>query len=225
MLKKGRNICIFQKVFLPLYSRKEKTITNHLKKLKIMRYVGFVSFTLKFQSEGVPSSVNNALANSGFIVKSISTFTEVNLTTSFNCSADSKSEAIENVKKEFFKYCKGKGYNPIGGMTTQVMLSTLMDTCNSHNGDLVDKINYIWRSEKYDDSLKTIATALYERDIEECNEKNIFINEYENDLFGFLYEMFMHVCDDADLEVVINFVRARNSKGETIWADSDAWDE
>ena len=190
-----------------------------------MRYNGFVTFTLRVQTNELPKSVRMSLDGCGILIKPISTISEVEVTEMFNISANSKTEALEKTKVEFLNLCKKKNFNPIGGMVTEVRLSTLMDTCNAHSADLVDKINFIWQSEKHDGSLKTIATALYERDIEECNEKNIFINEYENDLFGFLYEMFMHVCDDADLEVVINFVRARNSKGQTIWADSDAWEE
>lgn len=190
-----------------------------------MRYNGIVAFTLKVQTNELPKSVRMSLDGCGFFIKPISTISEVEIKEMFDVSANSKTEALEKTKVEFLNLCKKKNFNPIGGLVTQIKLSTLMDTCNSHSADLVDKINFIWQSEKYDSSLKTIATALYERDIEECNEKNIFIEEYKDDLFGFLYEMFMHVCDDADLEVVINFVRARNSKGQIIWADSDAWEE
>lgn len=190
-----------------------------------MRYNGFVTFTLKVQSNELPTSVRISLNGCGILIKPISTISEVEMTQAFNVSAKSKTEALEKTKAEFLAMCKEKNLNPIGGMTTQVKSQTLMDTCNAHNGDLVDKINYIWQSEKYDNSLFTIAKALYERDREECYEKNIILEEYENDLYGFLYEMFMHVCDDADLEVVINFVRARNSKGQTIWAESDSWEE
>ena len=188
-----------------------------------MRYYGYVGFTLKVQNNEVPKSIREKFSKDS--IYSVEVTSEIRMTRNIECSANSKTEALEKVKAEFLSFCQEKNIKPIGSLITKVETSNLMNIYNSHNSDLVDKINYIWRSEKYDDSLKTIATALYERDIEECNEKNIFINEYENDLFGFLYEMFMHVCDDADLEVVINFVRARNSKGETIWADSDAWDE
>lgn len=190
-----------------------------------MRYDGFVKFTLKIQSNELPTSVRMNLNGCGILIKPISTISEVEMTQVFDISAKTKTEALEKTKAEFLSFCKEKNLNPIGAMTTQVKSPTLMDTCNSHSSNLVDKINYIWQSEKYDDSLKTIATALYERDREECYEKNIILEEYENDLYGFLYEMFMHVCDDADLEVVINFVRARNSKGQVIWAESDSWEE
>lgn len=190
-----------------------------------MRYTTFVSFVLKVESNEIPLSVRERLRGCGLLIESISTISEVKVTQAFSVSANSKTDALEKGKIAFEKMCKEKNIISIGLVKTNVQNVSLMNTHNSHNADLVDKINFIWQSEKYDRRLKTIATALYERDIEECNEKNIFINEYENDLYGFLYEMFMHVCDDADLEVVINFVRARNSKGQTIWADSDSWEE
>ena len=188
-----------------------------------MRYNGYVGFTLKVENHEVPKSIREKFKNAS--IYSVETTSEVRMNRLIDCSAISKTEALEKVKTEFFSFCQEKDIKPIGALTTKVELSTLMNTHNSHNGDLVDKINYIWQTELYDDSLKSIATALYERDIEECNDKNIFISEYQNDLYGFLYEMFMHVCDDEDLEVVINFVRARTPKGQIIWANSDAWEE
>jgi hypothetical protein len=189
-----------------------------------MRYEGSVSVMVKIQSKEVPSSIGKTL-HKDFAVHSASSFTEAQVTKIFFCNANSNAEAIDITKKMFFDFCKENGYNAVGGMTTKVKLSTLMNPYNGHNEDLVNKINYIWATGKYDNELHTIAKALFKRDEEECFEKNIIPEQYENDLYGFLYEMFIHVCDDADLEVVIDFVRCRNSKGQIIWACSDGWEE
>lgn len=85
--------------------------------------------------------------------------------------------------------------------------SDIMDTYNSHNPELVRKINAAWKNEKYHDSFGDILYALACRDMDEWKENH---NEIINDSDDAMYhadEIMEGVCDDWDLETILSFIR------------------
>lgn len=80
----------------------------------------------------------------------------------------------------------------------------IMDTTNGHNPDLVKKINILWITG--DKELwKNILWAIVLRDKEEIEDK-CAINTRE-DAYDIADLILMRVCDDADLEMIINYIR------------------
>ena len=134
-------------------------------------------------------------------------YCEVVYTTStyFNIEAPSKECAAMMCGKRFSEFCKKENLNPLN-VTYEVKEDSIMNELNAHDPKLVEHINYIWcrASERF----KPILLALYERDKEEAEEKNIVVPTDEN-FESFAYDFLMHVCDDADLETILNFVRYR----------------
>lgn len=87
---------------------------------------------------------------------------------------------------------------------TAVDLCNIMDTTNAHNPDLVKKINILWITG--DKELwKNILWAIVLRDKEEIEDK-CAINTRE-DAYDIADLILMRVCDDADLEMIINYIR------------------
>lgn len=83
----------------------------------------------------------------------------------------------------------------------------IMDTYNSHNPALVEKINKAWNNEDYKSNMGTILLAILTRDIFEYEEKfgtAILTEEFALDNAHNILE---NVCDDWDLECVLSFIR------------------
>ena len=83
----------------------------------------------------------------------------------------------------------------------------IMDTYNSHNPALVEKINKAWNDESYKSNMGTILLAILTRDIFEYEEKfgtAILTEEFALDNAHNILE---NVCDDWDLECVLSFIR------------------
>lgn len=81
----------------------------------------------------------------------------------------------------------------------------IMDTTNSHNKELVRKINYLFCDEHCAESRKQILFALAQRDAEEIADKyNIAILNMD-DVDKWDRELLMGVCDDNDLQIIISF--------------------
>ena len=108
----------------------------------------------------------------------------------------------------------------------------IMDTTNAHNPDLVAQINEKWNM--FNSFFRPILCALYERDIDEITDADSFhIKEWEQwdeyktgcdtgdwrdynakalrfmkrNWQDFAENYLMHIADDQDLEVIIQFVR------------------
>ena len=97
------------------------------------------------------------------------------------------------------------------------LTSGIMNPYNSHNVELVKKINYAWEISK--DNFKHILLALMKRDIVEMVDKNCFgeamdVEESYEELYSwceenwedFAHYYLMRVADDADLELILSMV-------------------
>jgi uncharacterized protein YeeX (DUF496 family) len=83
----------------------------------------------------------------------------------------------------------------------------IMDTYNSHNAELVRKINAAWKDEKYHDLFGDILYALACRDMDEWEEKYKDIIHNSEDAMNHAHEIMEGVCDDWDLETILSFIR------------------
>lgn len=100
----------------------------------------------------------------------------------------------------------------------------IMTPYNSHNKDLVNKINELWNSEERHNRFQPILVAFMQRDLEEMYDKNCFGEASDEKTEKFFDEnvnvsyLFSHwedlaeyylmrVADDADLQCIIDFIR------------------
>jgi hypothetical protein len=89
----------------------------------------------------------------------------------------------------------------------------IMDTHNSHNAELVRKINAAWKSGKYNQDFGYIVYSIAQRDYSECKEKfdcdmGNFLSSIIDDCdFGCIHNVLENVCDDQDLETILSFIR------------------
>lgn len=96
----------------------------------------------------------------------------------------------------------------------------IMDTTNSHNPELVAKINTAWNTKR--EQFFLIMCALYKRDIKEIMESEAFTFPWEHgytadDAYLYLaeswdieaYNYLQHIADDTDLECILNYLHAR----------------
>ena len=92
----------------------------------------------------------------------------------------------------------------------------IMDTSNCHDEHLVDQINEKWNL--FREHFRPILCALYERDAQEIYDSEAFTFdpaadvEYVRDYMKHHWEdeawnYLMHIADNQDLEVIIQFVR------------------
>lgn len=81
----------------------------------------------------------------------------------------------------------------------------IMDTTNAHNPDLVKKINNLWITGNKE-LWKNILWAIALRDKKEMEDKCIIVNTRE-DAYDVADLILMQVCDDGDLEMIINYIR------------------
>ena len=96
----------------------------------------------------------------------------------------------------------------------------IMDTTNSHNPELVAKINIAWNEKR--EMFFPIMCALYKRDIEEIMDSDAFTFPWEHgytadDAYLYLaenwdieaYNYLQHIADDTDLECILNYLHAQ----------------
>lgn len=88
---------------------------------------------------------------------------------------------------------------------TAVEYYDIMDTTNSHNPDLVKKINNLWITGNKE-LWKNILWAIALRDREEMEDKCAIVDTRE-DAYDVADLILMRVCDDGDLEMIINYIR------------------
>lgn len=98
-------------------------------------------------------------------------------------------------------------------------METIMNNTNGHNPDLVEKINNLYNNPKKKECFYTIIQALMYRDGEEIidkgitTEKNFYYSscDWHGEFYRyaelFAHDYLMHVADDRDLEIIINFCR------------------
>lgn len=84
----------------------------------------------------------------------------------------------------------------------------IIDAYNSHNKELVRKINDAWKDAKYHDLFGEILLALLYRDHEEYIEKYGEVDDYSVDwAMEHAHEIMEGVCDDLDLQTILSFIR------------------
>lgn len=88
---------------------------------------------------------------------------------------------------------------------TAMHFCDIMDTTNAHNPDLVKKINILWVTGNKE-LWKNILWAIVLRDKDEIEYKCAIVNTRE-DAYDIADLILMRVCDDADLEMIINYIR------------------
>ena len=213
---------MFHLLFLPLQSQNK--IIN-LKKVGdfIMKFECVVDFMLMFNTETrndsreYPKSVYDKMSKLHLHHKKVTCQVMYSTYALFTIEAPTKECALTMLGNEFGKMCKKENLSAFN-VNYKVEEATIMNCFNAHDPKLVEKINYLWaRTSK---SFKPILFALYERDKEEAEEKEIVEPNDEN-FESFAYDFMMHVCDDADLEVIINFIRYRNKNGVQLFTDTD----
>ena len=96
----------------------------------------------------------------------------------------------------------------------------IMDTTNSHNPELVAKINIAWNEKR--EMFFPIMCALYKRDNDEILASDAFadwdkVSKDYDTLYEYMeanwdieaYNYLQHIADDADLECILNYLHAR----------------
>lgn len=92
----------------------------------------------------------------------------------------------------------------------------IMDTTNSHDADLVRKINLKWAENK--EKFRPILVALYERDLyeimysehfsfPEAADSDYVYSDVQTKWDFYARDYLMYIADDRDLESILNFVR------------------
>lgn len=109
----------------------------------------------------------------------------------------------------YIAYMIDAGYEDVENDITDKFLKKyipdeIMNDTNSHNPELVKKINEIWNNFDKRERFISIINILISRDYVECANKGVFDVELVADRY---YEYLMHVADDLDLETIISFVR------------------
>ena len=178
-----------------------------------MRFVCAVRFSLMFNTETTndsreyPKSVYDKMDKLHLHHNRVTCQVVYTTSTYFKIDAPSKECAAMMCGKKFNEFYRKENLKPFN-VTYEIKEADIMDTLNAHDPKLVEHINYIWcrSSERF----KPILLALYERDKEEAEEKDIVVPTDEN-FESFAYDFLMHVCDDADLETILNFVRYREA--------------
>ena len=84
----------------------------------------------------------------------------------------------------------------------------IIDEHNSHNKDLVRKINTAWKDAKYYPLFGGILLALLIRDHLEFEHKFCKVDDYSEEwAMNHAHEIMEGVCDDLDLKCILNFIR------------------
>ena len=176
-----------------------------------MKFNCSVHFSLMFNTETTndsreyPKSISDKMNKLYLHHNKVTCQVVYSTSTYFTIDAPSKECAAMMCGKKFNEFYKKENLKPFN-VTYEIKEADIMDTLNAHDPKLVEHINYIWcrASERF----KPILFALYERDKVEAEEKDIIVPTDDN-FDSFAYDFLMHVCDDADLETILNFVRYR----------------
>ena len=116
----------------------------------------------------------------------------------------------KNVKWECMHFAYGALSEVIDALPElDNIIPDVMDTHNSHNAELVRKINAAWKSEKYHNRFKDILYALLMRDYNEYEYKYCDIPKDADIDYAIdhAHEIMEGVCDDLDLETILSFIR------------------
>ena len=188
-----------------------------------MKFECVVDFMLMFNTETTndsreyPKSVYDKMNKLHLHHKKVTCQVMYSTYALFTIEAPTKECALTMLGNEFGKMCKKENLSAFN-VNYKVEEATIMNCLNAHDPKLVAKINYLWA--RTSESFKPILFSLYERDKVEAEEKDIVEPNDEN-FESFAYDFMMHVCDDADLEVIINFIRYRNKNGVQLFTDTD----
>lgn len=125
------------------------------------------------------------------------------------------------------------GYSQSNNVKILPEYEDIMDTTNSHNPELVAKINIAWNEKR--EQFCPILRALYERDIDEITDADSFqlpewldcdeyhngrvtgcwdeyntmaLNQMKKEWDVFAYNYLQHIADDTDLECILNYLHA-----------------
>lgn len=190
-----------------------------------MKLVGVVKFNISLETKKrfeIPQSFKDKLNELNLAIINNITMAKIETMEVFSFEAYTIESGKEKLIKLFAQSCKEKNiYSCVSNIQYEVEESTAMSDRNGHSKELVDKINYIWV--RNSQSFKLILKTMYEKYAVEANDKGI---EYSDEHFDdFVYNFLTNVCDDMDLEVIINFIRFReqvdNSHYRVLY--SDGW--
>lgn len=176
-----------------------------------MKFECVVDFMLMFNTETrndsreYPKSVYDKMSKLHLHHKKVTCQVMYSTYALFTIEAPSKECAAMMCGKRFSEFSKKENLEPFN-VSYKIKEAEIMNTLNAHDPELVEHINYIWC--RTSESFKPILFALYERDKVEAEEKDIIVPTDDN-FESFAYDFLMHVCDDADLETILNFVRYR----------------
>lgn len=119
--------------------------------------------------------------------------------------ASSSEQATNIMDKNIREFCIHKNYT-LNKIHIEIK-SDIMPYHNGHNSVLVDKLNELWDEEINRFNINLIVKSLYIMYSEECYDKNICRLPFSDPHYGdFLWKFLTHVCDDLDLETIIQFV-------------------
>ena len=173
-----------------------------------MKYQGCVKFDIEF-SNVLSKCLYDKASKLNLTILSSTCNAKFSTCKIFFIDAPTLECATNMLRNEFIKFYKENNFKPTNILYT-IKEETIMDTTNGHNADLVKKINYIWaRRKEIIENLKLILTTLYRRDKLEANEKGITYNLFNDDFDSFAQVFLTNVCDDVDLEIIIDFVRCK----------------
>lgn len=83
----------------------------------------------------------------------------------------------------------------------------IMDTYNSHNAELVRKINDAWKNPNFHERFGDILFAIGSRDKQEVQDKFDIVIDCNETAMDNAHEIMEGVCDDWDLETILSFIR------------------
>lgn len=136
---------------------------------------------------------------------------EITLTKVFKVDAETTGKAFEYVKKQISCFCKRNNKTILKNHI--ILMQDIMSYHNGHNKKLVDKLNELWDEEINRFNFSLIVKSLYTMYLEECYDKNICRLPFSDPHYGdFLWEFLTNVCDDLDLERIIQFVTHKKTE-------------
>ena len=125
--------------------------------------------------------------------------------------AKSSEEAIKIMDMRINQLCADNDFKLI--KIHIEIKSDIMSYHNGHNSVLVDKLNELWGEEINRFNFSLIVKSLYTMYSDECYDKNICRLPFSDPHYGdFLWEFLTNVCDDLDLETIIQFVTHKKTE-------------
>lgn len=137
--------------------------------------------------------------------------TKMTLKKQIRIEASSSEQATNIMDKNIKDFCVRKNYT-LNNIHIEIK-SDIMSYHNGHNEKLVDKLNELWDEEVNRFNISLIVKSLYTMYLEECYDKNICRLPLGDPHYGdFLWEFLTNVCDDLDLETIIQFVTHKKTE-------------